>query len=377
VKWYQNKTVSRLVSHRLLIDKRVSESPVVEAIRLRLDQPAEVVEDITDVYHMVSTSKDPVQTGKEILFLTLNRGEFIRRCPGTRGYTCCGYKILHIGSFCNLDCSYCILQSYFHPPLLQYFVNYSDLFTSLDNSLSENHIQRFGTGEFTDSLIWEPWTNLSQQLIPRFARQSRAVMELKTKTTHIEGLRALEHNRKTIIAWSLNTDPIIDTEERETATLSERLKSAAMCEEWGYPIAFHFDPMVIYDGCEADYNKVVDQLFSMVSPGNIVWISLGAFRFIPTLKALIQDRFPQSKIPYGEFIPGKDGKMRYFQPLRIDLFRAVISRIREWAPNVLVYLCMEDDNVWQKSVGFIPVEKGGLSAMLDSSAAFVCGLKLK
>jgi len=37
---------------------------------------------------------------------------------------------------------------------------------------------------------------------------------------------------------------------------------------------------------------------------------------------------------------------------------------------------MEDDEVWEKVMGFIPAEKGGLSAMLDESAIRHCGLRL-
>jgi spore photoproduct lyase len=35
---------------------------------------------------------------------------------------------------------------------------------------------------------------------------------------------------------------------------------------------------------------------------------------------------------------------------------------------------MEDDEVWQKSMGFIPQDRGGLPKMLDTSAVSVCGL---
>ncbi len=366
-----------LSPRKLVIDVQVVGLPIVNTIRSRLNIATEVVESATEIYQQVRSAEDPVQTGKEILFLTKNKGAFIRNCPGTRSYTCCGYQILHIGTFCNLDCSYCILQSYFHPPILQHYVNYDVLFSDLEKCFGENRIQRIGTGEFTDSLIWEPWTTLSHELIDRFSNQSRAVLELKTKTTNIEGLEKNCHNQKTITAWSVNTDRIIHTEECHTASLKERLVAAATCETWGYPLAFHFDPMVIYDGCKADYIKVVDQLFSSVSPDRIAWISLGTFRFIPSLKSIIQKRFPSSTIPYGEFIPGKDGKMRYFKPLRVDLYRTVISRIRRWAPDVLVYLCMEDNDIWTKTVGFDPSEAGGLPEILDQRAAKVCGLKTK
>ena len=360
---------------KLYIDRKIADFPQVSAISRHMDLPAEIVADSQEVYNWVAASEDPVKTGKTVLFLTYNRGAFIKNCPGTRSYTCCGYHILHIGTFCHMDCTYCILQSYFHPPVLQYYVNHNDLFTELEAIFAGNTIHRLGTGEYTDSLIWELWTDLSNRLVPAFAAQKSAVLELKTKTTAIDRLEQLAHNRKTIMAWSVNTPRIIAEQERQTAPLVARFKAAAKCESWGYPLAFHFDPIVIYDGCEADYELVVKQIFSYVSPDSVVWISLGTFRFMPALKTLIQKRFPKSNIIYGEFITGLDGKMRYFKPLRIGIYQKIIACIRAYAPRALIYFCMEDDEVWQKSLGFTASERGGLSQMLDEQAIQLCNLR--
>lgn len=359
---------------KLYIDHQIAEYPEAKSIQKRLNIPCEIVHNARPVYEYIARSVDPVQKGKETLFLTRNKGTFIRNCPGTRSYSCCGYKILHIGTFCTMDCSYCILQSYFHPPVLQYFVNQTDLTTELKTLFSSKSISRIGTGEFTDSLIWEQWTGLSQILVSKFSQQNSAVLELKTKTDAVSNLKFFQHNCKTIAAWSLNSNKVIQSEEKRTASLSARLKAAAICESWGYPLAFHFDPLVLYDGCEEDYRIVIEQLFSYVAAENIVWISLGTFRYMPDLKPVIQSRFPESRIVYNEFISGLDGKMRYFKPLRIELYRQIISWIREIAPDVMVYFCMEDDEVWKKSFGFIPSDQGGLSKMLDESAIIHCGL---
>ena len=359
---------------KLYIDQQVKDTIEVNAVIRRLNLPYEIVSDAQVVYDRVSAAPDPIQTAKSVLFLTINQGAFIRKCPGTRSYACCGYEILHIGTFCHMDCTYCILQSYFHPPVLQYFVNHSDLFAELDRIFTGDDVHRIGTGEFTDSLIWEPWTGLSHELVPAFAGQRQAVLELKTKTTAIDGLKHLTHNRKTIVAWSVNTPRIIAAEEQRTASLAARLKAAASCEKSGYPLAFHFDPIVIYDGCEADYEGVVKKIFSHVAPDNVVWISLGTFRFMPPLKPLIQKRFPKSKIIYGEFVTGLDGKMRYFKPLRIAVYRKIIACIRKIAPQVFIYFCMEDDEVWQKSLGFTAAEQGGLDKLLDEQAVKHCGV---
>jgi spore photoproduct lyase len=140
---------------KLYIDQQIADSPQVRLIAKRLGLAGEIVPDVQTVYDTVSTAADPVRQGKKILFLTRNKGSFIKECPGTRTYTCCGYEILHIGSFCQMDCAYCILQSYFHPPVLQYFVNHNDLFKELNSIFSGKSINRIGTGELIDRLIWE------------------------------------------------------------------------------------------------------------------------------------------------------------------------------------------------------------------------------
>jgi spore photoproduct lyase len=273
-----------------------------------------------------------------------------------------------------MDCSYCILQSYFNPPVLQYFVNQEKMMLELEGMFTRKQIARIGTGEFTDSLIWEPGFDLSARLVPAFSRQNYCVLELKTKTVAVERLKGLDHHHRTIVAWSLNTDRIISSEERRTATLFSRLKAAAKCASWGYPLAFHFDPLILYEGCEKDYQQCVQQLFSQVDPSHIAWISLGTLRYMPALKEIIQKRFADSRIVYGEFISGLDGKMRYFKPLRIALYRKMVNWIKDLAPGVFVYLCMEDEAVWQAACGFRPSEYGGLPRMLDERAAQYCRL---
>jgi spore photoproduct lyase len=359
----------------LYIDPEVRTNPLCREIRERLDAATEYTATADAVFKSVASKPDPVAAGKETLFLTRNKGAFIRPCPGTRYYTCCNYRILHIGAFCTMDCAYCILQAYFHPPLLTYYVNQDEMGKALEEAFSSCRIRRIGTGEFTDSLIWESIDPISRRLIQKFACQEQAVLELKTKTVCVDHLLDLPHNRKTIMAWSLNTERVIAGQERGTAGLSARLRAARRCQRHGYPLAFHFDPVVLYPGCEIEYQKVLNQLFDAVDPSGIVWISLGSFRFMPELKPVVERRFPESKIVYGEFVKGMDGKMRYFKPLRLRLYRRLADSLRQGAPSAAVYFCMEDDEAWRKVFGFSPQEEGGLPNMLDKAAVRHCGLQ--
>ena len=360
--------------HRLYIDKTLPQDDEIGCLVSNLDIEPEYVWDSRPVYEYITAGTDPVMRAKKTLYITRNKGAVIRECPGTSHYTCCDYTILHAATFCTMDCSYCILQAYFHPPVLQYFAGLDILRSGLNATFRQNKIFRIGTGEFTDSLIWEPVSPMPGALVDLFSKQSNAVLELKTKTVNIASLLDMDHNGKTILSWSVNTPGVIRSQEKGTASLGARLDAAKRAAAKGYRLAFHFDPLVIYPGCENDYKNVVDRIFAAVRPESIVWISLGTFRFMPNLKQMIETRFPESDICYGEFILGLDNKMRYFKPLRIKLYRALIKRLRAYSSEQLVYFCMEDQEVWEKCLGFYPKKKDELGCLLDKNAAEKCGL---
>jgi spore photoproduct lyase len=356
------------------IDPAVENDPQTNRILEKIQAQDTQVASAEQVFEVVNRAADPIKAGKEVLFLTANKGRFIRGCPGTRHYECCHYMILHVGSFCPMDCAYCILQTFFHPPVLQYFINQAAMFAELEHFFETTDCRRIGTGEYTDSLVWAGWTPLVENLVTAFGRQSKVALELKTKTDLIGGLEHLPHQRKTIVAWSLNSEAVIKENEIGTASLGERLEAASRCQAWGYPLAFHFDPLVIRDGAEDEYAEVIERLFRRIDPENIAWISLGTMRCMPPLKHIIHRRFPQSGLMYGEFISGLDGKLRYFKPLRIKLYCTIIRMIRQRAPDAAIYFCMESGDVWEQTMGFRPEDRGGLATLLDDRAVYQCRL---
>ncbi|MHC1724530.1 MAG: radical SAM protein [Syntrophobacteraceae bacterium] len=343
---------------KVLVESEVSETSLVAALRQNLPEA---------VFEIVQAVSDAEFHSPETLEVVKFRGRFLKSCPGTRHYHCCGYRILHFGTQCTLDCTYCILQAYLNQPNLRLFGNVDEMFLELSGELESNpdRLHRIGTGEFTDSLLLDPFTGLSRTLVPFFARVSNAVLELKTKTTHVDNLLGLHHNGHTITAWSLNAGEIRKHEEPFAATLKERLDAARLCAAEGYFLAFHFDPIIEYPDWRSGYSKTLDRLFHAVDSRRIVWISLGAFRFMPDLKGIIRTRHPHSPIPYGEFIRGLDGKMRYFRDIRVEFYSLMIEKIRKIDPEICVYLCMESDDIWKESFGFSPLERGGLESMLD------------
>ena len=310
---------------------------------------------------------DPVAAGKRCLLIARQRGPFIKRCPGTSGYICCGYRIINTANGCDLDCSYCILQGYLTNPLLTVYANTGDLLAQLEEFLSsgEDEFYRLGTGELTDSLSLDPVFGHARLLVPFFAGRTNAILELKTKTTRIDDLVKLDHGGRTVVSWSLNAEEIARREERGAPPVIERLRAARRCEQAGYRIGFHFDPLIDFPGWEEGYRRVVDAIFEHVAARSIAWISLGALRYPPALEEIIRRRHPASDIVMGELFPGKDGKPRYFRPIRTRLFKTLYDRIREHDPGVFVYLCMESDRVWRRALGWSPGNMAALSRRLD------------
>ena len=298
---------------------------------------------------------DPLAQGKQSLFLTEFPGRFLEPCPCTKGYFRCGYWNLHPVVGCPIDCSYCILQEYLNSYPIQVYLNLDDLFAEVVSfrRAHPNRRIRLGTGELADSLALEPELGIARRLIAFFRQEKNFVFELKTKTDRIEIFSNLSASEKIVVSWSVNPADTARSEENSAAEISARLAAAQKLARRGWPVGFHFDPLLDWPG-ENSYLALVDEIFRTVPASQIAWISLGSLRFASRLKPLLKERHRGSRIPGGELFPGRDGKLRYLRPLREKLYRSLVRRIREHNPRVLVYLCMEPEPMWQELLGASP-----------------------
>jgi spore photoproduct lyase len=237
----------------------------------------------------------------------------------------------------------------------------------LEGKLAQHpEIIRIGTGELMDSLLFDRSMEYNRVLIPWFASQRQAFLELKTKLDSIDHLLDLETKSRTVIAWSLNPQKIITGEEGSGVSLTRRLKAAARCTRAGYHVAFHFDPVIYYEGWKHDYFKVVDKIADYVDPQKIIMISMGTLRFNPQVKEAALRNHPHTKIFYGEFIRSPDGKMRYFKPIREELYGVLLAHIRRRLGNVFAYMCMETTDMWRLIMNEPQMTTQRLKQRLDS-----------
>ncbi len=353
------------------VEKNVLELDYTQEILKRVNLPVNIISEGEKPEGITGFFPDNLGRGKKHLFLCENKGAFLKPCPGTNCYHCCDYQVINIGMNCPMDCVYCILQAYLNKPWISAFVNIDKLFNELDAAFAAEpqRFFRIGTGEFSDSLALDNITGLSSKIVEHIAKQNNAVLELKTKSAVIDQLEYADHKGRTILSWSLNSPIIMKREEIRSASLEERLEAAGRAASWGYLLGFHFDPLIIHDGWQEGYSETIKLLFQKVPKESIVWISLGALRYLPDLKMIGTDRFPKSRIFYNEFITGLDGKSRYFRSQWEELYSHIYSQLKKnISPDTCIYFCMESEELWQKVFGYSPEEKGGIPEMLDLAA---------
>lgn len=303
-------------------------------------------------------TRERAKTVKRSLFVTSEKGRFLRPCPGTPQMKCCNLFVLNPVVGCPYDCSYCFLQAYQAEPFITVYANIEEMVSEVERLIRVNQgrVVRICVGELADALALEPVAEMAAFLVRRFAQWDSALLELKTKSTEVDSLLSLDHNNRTVISWTLNSAAVSSSEEKGAPGPMKRLQAASAVTDAGYPVAFHFDPLVRTEGWKDEYAALVDELFRAVPADRIRWISLGGFRYFPAMKPVIKERSPGTRLFLGEFLPCPDGKYRYYLKHRIELYREMLTRIRKHSHDTPVYLCMEADHVWRKVFGSLPEE---------------------
>ena len=346
---------------KALIQKGLEQQEVVAAIKKAgLDIAVENTESIIDHY----------REGKKHLKVVEKKGESMDTCATISDkYICCNVKVLKSVSNCPYDCSYCFLQNYLNDGSLKVVGDEKTLLDEVKEKCNQepNRLFRIGTWELGDSLALEHETGQAQRLIKAFTSIPNALLELKTKSDCVDPILSINHQLKTVVSWSLNSNYIIHHQEHKTARLNERLAAIKKVVDAGYLIGLHFDPMIIHPNWKKEYQSLISNVFSVAPANQIAWISVGSLRFNPEMKKKIENNFPKSALTSTEMVLGDDGKMRYVKPMRLELYDHFFNclkkelNLNDMSPTTsftlnkpLIYYCMERWDVWDHTFGDHP-----------------------
>ncbi len=356
------------VFEKIFVHKNAVDSKV--ALRLKeLNLNFEVVseEPLQDKKGELSASE--FDKSKKQLYVKKFEGQFFKRCPGAKpGLTCCNYFVLNLGQQCDMNCSYCYLQSFINSPLLTIYSNVDDSIAELEKMKQSmaNDKFRIGTGEVIDSLSLDDLTLYSHDLIEFFKTVPNWQLEFKTKSDKVDHFLHLGPAKNVIVSWSLNPEFIVSSEEHGTASLANRLIAAKKCIDAGFKIAFHIDPVIWHENWKENYLGLVDQITKQFKPSDMPYISLGALRFQPEQRHIMKQRFGmKSLVNTAELFSSADGKLRYDQKLRQHMFDTIISAFKERDSKWNIFLCMEQPETWLAANKSLPKQTDGLESLFD------------
>ena len=271
-------------------------------------------------------------------------------CPVRSERTlCCNLKTIDAVQNCSFGCSYCTIQTFYGDRVT---VD-RDLGRKLRAlELDDRRFYHVGTGQSSDSLVWGNRGGILDELCRFAAEHPNVLLELKTKSANVSYF--LEHPPppNLVCSWSLNTAAVIEHEEHFTAPLERRLAAARRFADLGRTVAFHFHPMVHYDGWQTEYPALAARLIDRFDPAEVAFLSLGSVTFIKPVMKRIRQRGEPTRILQAELVADPHGKLTYPDDLKVRMFRAMYRALAPWHGRVFLYLCMEKAEIWDRAFGW-------------------------
>ena len=205
------------------------------------------------------------QNGKKTLVVSKKNPGTFQTCKPSADY------MLPLVSGCMGQCEYCYLHTQLgDKPFVRVFVNLDEIYDRAKKYMRENEekakaegghrITTFEGSATSDPLCVEPYTGALRKTIEFFAQEELGAFRFVSKYSDVDGLLDIQHNNKTEIRFSINTERVRKEYEHFTASIPARIEAAAKLMKVGYPVGFLIAPVFLYEGWEQEYEEVLIQL---------------------------------------------------------------------------------------------------------------------
>lgn len=257
----------------LYIEKELTDHPRVNRILNRYPHATRIfIERYGEIFNR-HNQNFRIQKHHPALILAKKHGKLIHPIPEL-------YSIGRAHNFyfshllnCPFDCQYCFLQGLYRSAHFVFFINFEDFQNEIIEACTEK--TTFFSGYDGDSLALENLTGFLHHFMPFFANQSKAELEIRTKSINIRPLLSLP-SRNSVIAYSLSPHSIARRFEHKTPPLKNRLQALKQLIESGFQVGLRFDPLIWIENFEAIYAPFFEEVFQTVSHPHSV--TLGTFR---------------------------------------------------------------------------------------------------
>jgi spore photoproduct lyase len=341
--------------NKILVEKDVLDLPQTEQILRNLKRTKEDVHLIDQVDKIFGRVRKPYLEKRNNLqlFIGKKRGQLIKRAPNAYG-TIGEPHYYYIHTFnCPYECQYCYLQGHFASPDIVFFVNHDEIGekikTETEAELKRNpHLKIwFHGGEFSDSLILSHITEELPFYFDLFSKLPSAILELRTKSVNIQALLKESPLPNIITSFSLSTAQAVKDFDLLTPPLKTRIQIIKKLQTLNYPVAIHFDPIILTPNVIEDYQELFDELNKAIDLSKVSYFSLGVVRFTKKVYQQVKIHYPDSDLisPASYLQKGHDNIVRYPRPIRRNILKEIFQLlVSKNVPPEKIYWCMEEEN---------------------------------
>ena len=251
--------------------------------------------------------------GKRTLVVGVKKGLKFQSCKPSAHYQ------LPLYSGCMGQCQYCYLNTNLgDKPYAKINSNIDDILNQAQKYIDERlpDITIFEGSATSDPLPMEPYSGSLKKAIEFFAVTPNSRFRFVSKFSDVDTLLNINHNGKTEVRFTLNTNRVIKDYENATASIKLRLDACRKMAYAGYPIGIIIAPVFLYENYKEDYSKLLNDLRENISedikiPPTFEVIS---HRYTTRAKNIINEVFPENTLPmndeerkykYGQFGYGK------------------------------------------------------------------------
>ena len=248
------------------------------------------------------------RNGKNTLVVGVKKVGKFQSCKPSAHYQ------LPLLSGCTGLCQYCYLNTNLgNRPYVKVNANIDDIFNQAQKYMNERKPKMtiFEGSATSDPVPLEPYTHSLQKTIEFFSDNPLGRFRFVTKFNDVDTLLKVNHNEKTEVRFTLNTNKVITEYENRTAAYRLRLEACKKIAEAGYPTGFIIAPVFLYDDYQNDYHNLLLDLHKQL-PTDLkfpITFEVISHRYTPRDKNIINEVFPDNTLPMND----EERKFRYGQ----------------------------------------------------------------
>ena len=242
---------------------------------------------------------------------------------------------------CIYDCRYCFLQGMYQSACSVLFVNYEDFIHHIRQQALSHHDEavHFFSGYDGDSLALEPLSLFAETFINDLRNLSNIWLELRTKSTQVRSLLALEPWPQCIMAFSFTPEDISKALEHGVPAIQQRLNAIDKLQQRGWPIGLRLDPLIDTEDFEQQYRGLLRQLFRVVNADTIHSVSFGAFRMPESFYNRMTGLYPKERL-FAFNMERHDGIVSYGESREQDMRNTMREMLLEYVRPSILFPCV-------------------------------------